>query len=50
MYVCICMYVCPGGGGGMNESEARVDLVLIETLLLSYVNFQLISMRAKSLT
>ena len=34
----------------LNESEAKVDLVLIETSLLFLCKFQLISLRTASLT
>ena len=41
----VCLVAWP-----LNESEAGVDLVLIETLLLFICKFLLISMRTASLT
>ena len=44
-FTVVCLVAWP-----LNESEARVDLVLIETLLLFICKFLLISMRTASLT
>ena len=44
-FTVVCLVAWP-----LNESEAGVDLVLIETLLLFICKFLLISMRTASLT
>ena len=44
-FTVVCLVAWP-----LNESEAGVDLVLIETLLLFICKFLLISMRTESLT
>ena len=44
-FTVVCLVAWP-----LNESEAEVDLVLIETLLLFICKFLLISMRTASLT
>ena len=44
-FTVVCLVTWP-----LNESEAGVDLVLIETLLLFICKFLLISLRTASLT
>ena len=44
-FTVVCLVAWP-----LNESEAGVDLVLIETLLLFICKFLLVSMRTASLT